>query len=77
MKNKKVQNFSDRKISCLGLGVGTEELMLLNCGVGENSRFSWTARRSNQSVHETETPILWPLDMKSSLIGKYPDAVKD
>ena len=26
---------------------------------------------------ETETPILWPPDMKSSLIGKYPDAVKD
>ena len=24
--------------------------MLLNCGVGEDSRESWTARRSNQSI---------------------------
>ena len=24
--------------------------MLLNCGVGEDSRVSWTARRSNQSI---------------------------
>ena len=24
--------------------------MLLNCGVGEDSRVPWTARRSNQSV---------------------------
>ena len=28
-----------------------EELMLLNCGIGENSlRVPWTARRSNQSI---------------------------
>ena len=28
-----------------------EELMLMNCGVGEDSlRVPWTARRSNQSV---------------------------
>ena len=26
---------------------------------------------------ETEAPILWPLDMKSWLIGKDPDAGKD
>ena len=26
---------------------------------------------------EAETPILWPPDMKSSLIGKDPDAGKD
>ena len=26
---------------------------------------------------EAETPILWPPDAKSSLICKYPDAVKD
>ena len=26
---------------------------------------------------EVEAPILWPLDMKSWLIGKYPDAGKD
>ena len=27
-----------------------EELMLLNCGVGEDSWVPWTARRSNQSI---------------------------
>ena len=27
-----------------------KELMLLNCGVGEDSRVPWTARRSNQSI---------------------------
>ena len=52
----------------------------------------WTARRSNQSILkeinqswvfigrtdvETETPILWPPDVKSWLIGKDPDAGKD
>ena len=26
--------------------------MLLNCGVGEDSRDPWTARRSNQSILE-------------------------
>ena len=30
--------------------LSTEELMLLNCGVGEDSRVPWTARRSKQSV---------------------------
>ena len=25
-------------------------MMLLNCGVGEDSRMSWTARKSNQSI---------------------------
>ena len=54
-------------------------------------RVPWTARRSNP-VHpkwdqswvfierteaETETPILWPPDAKSWLIGKAPDAGKD
>ena len=54
-------------------------------------RVPWTARRSNQSIlkeispeyslegldTEAETPILWPLDAKSWLIGKDPDAGKD
>ena len=56
-------------------------------------RVPWTARRSNQSilketspgclleVHLTdvkaETPILWPPDGKSWLIGKDPDVGKD
>ena len=33
-----------------GRRLSTEELMLLNCGVGEDSRVPWTARRSNQSI---------------------------
>ena len=30
--------------------LNTEELMFLNCGVGENSGVPWTARSSNQSI---------------------------
>ena len=33
-----------------------EELMLLNCGVGEDSRVPWTARRSNQSIWKEISP---------------------
>ena len=33
-----------------------EELMLLNCGIGEDSRVSWTARRSNQSILKEISP---------------------
>ena len=55
-------------------------------------RVPWTARRSNQSIHpkvyqswvffgrtdvEAETPILWPPNTKSWLIGKNRDAGKD
>ena len=69
--------------------MSAKELMLLNCGVGEDS---WTARRSNQSIlkeinpeysfigrtdAETEAPVLWPPNLKSRFIGKYPDAGKD
>ena len=35
---------------------GTEELMLLNCGVGEDLKVPWTARRSNQSILEEISP---------------------
>ena len=58
--------------------LSAEELMLLNCGIGEDSftecRVPWTARRSNQSIlkeiigrtdAEAETPILWPPDWKN------------
>ena len=60
--------------------------MFVNCGVGENSRVPWTARRSNQSILKAinpeysleglmlKSPILWPPDEKSWLIGKDPDA---
>ena len=52
-------------------------------------RVSWTARRSNQSIlkeinpfiertsAKAEAPILWPLDVKSQLIGKDNDAGKE
>ena len=30
--------------------MSAEELMLLNCGVGEDLGIPWTARRSNQSI---------------------------
>ena len=33
-----------------------EELMLLNCGVGEDSRVPWTTRRSNQSILKETSP---------------------
>ena len=36
--------------------LSTEELMLLKCGVGEDSRVPWTARRSNQSILKEISP---------------------
>ena len=66
--------------------LSAEELMLLNCGVGEDS---W---ESLQPVHsrgdqpwvffgrndaEAETPILWPPHAKSWPIGKDSDAGRD
>jgi len=37
--------------------LSTKELMLLNCGVGEDSwRVPWTARRSNQSILKENSP---------------------
>ena len=66
------------------------KLVLLNCGVGEDSWESLGCKEI-QPVHpkgdqswvfigrtdvEAETPILWPPDAKSWLIGKDPDAVK-
>ena len=71
--------------------LSTEELMLLNCGAGEYSWESLRLQEI-QPVHpkrdqswvfigrtdvEAETPILWPPDEKSWLIGKDPDAGKD
>ena len=34
----------------------TEELMLLNCCVGKDSRVPWTARRSSQSIRKEISP---------------------
>ena len=36
--------------------LSAEELMFLNCGVGEDSRVPWTARRSNQSILKEISP---------------------
>ena len=36
--------------------LSAEELMLLNCGIGEDSRESLTARRSNQSILKEISP---------------------
>ena len=71
--------------------LSNEELMILNCGFGEDLRVPWVARRSNQSIlkkispeyffgrtdAEADTPILWPPDVKNQLTGKDPDAWKD
>ena len=68
-----------------------EELMLLNCGVGEDSWESLglcgdptSPSKGCQSWifigrtdAEAETPILWSPDAKNGLIGKDPDAGKD
>ena len=71
--------------------LSAEELMLWNCGVGEDSWES-LGLQGIQPVHpkgdqswvfigrtdvETETPILWPPHVKSWLIGKDPDAGRD
>ena len=57
--------------------------MLLNYGAGEDSWESlglqgnqlWIFIGSTDA--EAETPVLWPPDGKSQLIGKEPDAGKD
>ena len=59
--------------------------MFLNCGVGEDTSESLGVHpKGDQSWVfigrtdvEAETPILWPPDSKSWLIGKDPDAGKD
>ena len=71
--------------------LSTKELMLFNCGVGEDSWES-LGLKEIQPVHpkrnkscmfiertdaEGEIPILWSPDVKNQLIGKDPDAGKD
>ena len=36
--------------------LSAEELMLLNCGVGKDSRVPWTARKSNPSILKEISP---------------------
>ena len=75
--------------SCMDVRVGlwrklsAEELMLLNCGVGEDSWESlglqgdqpWVFFGRNDA--KAETPVLWPPREKSWLIGKDSDAGRD
>ena len=71
--------------------LSAEELMLLNCGVGEDS-WSPLDCKEIQPVHskgdqpwvffgrndaKAEAPVLWPPHVKSWLIGKDPDAGRD
>ena len=73
--------------------LSTEELMLLYCGVGEDSweslgllgeeikpvnpKGNWSWIFIGRTDAEAETPILWPPDAKNWLIGKDSDAGKD
>ena len=70
--------------------LSAEELMLLNCGVGEDSWESLGLQRDPTSPFwrstldffgrndaKAETPVLWPPHVKSWLIGKDPDAGRD
>ena len=71
--------------------LSAEKLMLLNCGVGEDSWES-LGLQGDPTVHskgdqswlffgrndaEAETPVLWPPHAKSWLIGKDSDAGRD
>ena len=71
--------------------LSAKELMLLNCGVGEDSweslglqgdptsnpkgNQSWIFTRRTDA--EAVSPILWPPDAKNWLIGKDPNSGKD
>ena len=69
--------------------LSVKELMLLSCGVGEDSWESLGLQgdTTSQSLRnqswifikrtEAEAPILWPPDAKNWVIGKDPDAGKD
>ena len=63
--------------------LSVEELMLLNCGVGEDSWESLGLQGDQSWVFfgrtdaKAETPILWPPHANSWLIGKNSDAGKD
>ena len=79
-----VKNWTIKKLS-------TEELMLLICGIGENSWESLGLQgdqpnhpKGNQSWifigrtdAEAETPIVWPPNVKNWLIGKDLNAGRD
>ena len=65
-------------VLCMDVRVGlyrnliAKELMLLNCGVGEDLRVPWTTRRSNQSILREISPgcslegLMWKLKLQYS-----------
>ena len=63
--------------------LSAEELMLLNCGVGEDSWESLGLQRDQpwdffgRDDTKAETPVLWPPHAKSWLIGKDSNAGRD
>ena len=66
--------------------LSTKELVLLNCGAGEDSWDSKEIKPVNPKGNkpwifsektDAKVPIVWPPDAKSQLIGKEPDAGKD
>ena len=65
--------------------LSTEELMLLNCGAGEESPEQQGVNPTGNQAWifigrtdaEAEAPILWPPDVKNWLIEKDPDDEKD
>ena len=91
-ENDLITTFSSHYSPCMDVRIGlwrelsTEELMLLNCGVAEDSWESLGLQgdptipsKGNQSWiftgrtdAEAETPILWPPDAKNWLIWKDP-----
>ena len=70
-----------------------QKWILLNCGIGEDSwgslgqkeiqpvhpkgNQSWIFIGRTEAEAESETPILWPPDVKNWVIGKDPNAGKD
>ena len=68
--------------------LSAEELMLVNCGVGEDSWESHDCKEIHSKGDQSwvfigrndakaETPVLWPPHAKSWLIGKDSDAGRD
>jgi len=61
--------------------LSAKELMLLNCGVGEDSWESLGLQRDldffGRNDAKGETPVLWPPHVKSWLLGKDSDAGRD
>ena len=56
--------------------LSAKELMLSNCGAGEDSLESLGLQGDKRTDPEAEAPIFWPPDANSQLIGKDSDAGK-